>query len=228
MEALLAPLHLLVFSVPVLILFLLQFSEELLFPCSSPATLAWYSVHWVGPFLSLEENQPALLSPSSLQSCILWNCSKHISEAGLWSLVSSGSWTLPSLGHYSQGCSWPLHLWLTFSKYEYCQFLTSSWDAVCVGMLSLMPSWVVFHTILPLQKISEISSSYLKGSSCAGCPTCQEDCLQMHTDLCSFCSSHCTALQRGTQMWWFPRKCMRFSPSCLGEISAVWGNKNHK
>lgn len=47
----------------------------------------------------------------------------------------------------------------------------------CVGMLSLMPSWVVFHTILPLQQISEISSSYVKGSRRAGCPTCQEDCL---------------------------------------------------
>lgn len=185
-EALLVPFHLLFFSAPVLFLFMLEFSEEPVFrPCSSPATSAWYSARWVGPFLSLEENQPALLDPSSLQSCILWNSSKHISEPGLWfccflpCFLCPGSWTLPSHDHYSQGCSWPSHPSLAFSKYEVQKSIFTfwlpvqlCWDVVLNAILDGFS-----HGITPSADIRvwkpEISSSYLKDSSCTGYPTSQ-------------------------------------------------------
>lgn len=242
-EALLAPFHLLFFSAPVLILFMLELSEELLFhPCSSPATFARYSAHWFDPFLSLEENQPTLLAPLPSRAVfyeIIPSTSLNLCcDPAAFSLVSTGPWTLPSHGHYRQGCSWPLHHWLACSKYEVQKSTVSfwlpvqlCWDVVLNAILDGFSHYNAPSANIRVWK-PEISSSYLKDSICAVPCAKKTACLQVHTDLCSSCSSCCrqccTALQRATQMCWFPRKCMRFFLICLGDVSAVWGKEETK
>lgn len=151
-------------------------------------------------------------------------------------LASSGSWTLPSHGHYRQGCSWPLHPWLACSKYEIQKSsVTFYFQFSCVGMLSLMASWMVFHTVLPLQQISGSENLRFlpviwRTPSVQAVPCVKKiACRQMYTDLCSSCSSRCRqCCEWGTQTCWFPRKCMRFFPICLGDVSAVWGKEENK
>lgn len=242
-EALLVPFHLLLFSALVLILFMLESGEELLFhPCSSPATFAWYSAHWVCPFLCLKENQPALLDHSCLQSWILGNSSQHFSEPGLWSCCFLPCFVHsdPELCHLrviTAKAAPDLHIpdWLFLRSRRVPSLFDFQFS--CVGMLSLMPSWMVVHTISPLRQISGSENLRFlpviwRTPVVQAIPNASKTvCLQMHTDLCfSYFHPAGSAVQffrEALRCADLPESVWDFSPYAWETLSAVWGKEEN-